>query len=68
VWRREHDNIVIVAPANPRTIEAAYDMLEALKDIIDQAEKTSIALPADLSDSIRVLGKAAVAKAEGSMS
>lgn len=45
--------------------QAAEQMLEALKDIIGQADKTHIMLPADLADSIRVFGRAAIAAAGG---
>ena len=44
---------------------AAPDMYQALKDIIEQAEKTHLPIGADLADSIRVFGKQALAKAEG---
>jgi len=44
---------------------AAKQMLEALKDVVEQADKTSMMLPADLADSIRVFGHAAIAKAGG---
>ncbi len=39
-------------------------LLEALKDIVEQAEKTKIMLPADLADSIKILGKQAIKNAE----
>ena len=45
--------------------QAAKQMLEALKDVIEQADKTSMMLPADLADSIHVFGRAAIAKATG---
>jgi len=51
--------------ANAHLIAAAPEMYEALKDIIEQAEKTLIMLGPDLADSIRVFGKQALAKAEG---
>ena len=51
--------------ANARLIAASPELLDALQDIVEQAEKTSMMLPADLSDSIRVFGKAAIAKATG---
>jgi hypothetical protein len=51
--------------ANARLIAAAPEMYEALRDIIEQAERTKMMLPADLADAIRVFGRAALAKAEG---
>ena len=50
---------------NAHLLVAAADMYEALKDIIEQAEKTHLPIGADLADSIRVFGKQAIAKAEG---
>ena len=50
--------------ANARLIAAAPDMYEALKDIIEQAEKTHFPIGADLANSIRVFGKQAIAKSE----
>jgi hypothetical protein len=49
--------------ARQRIEDAAPELLEALKDIVQQSE--TLALPADLADAIRVFGKAAIAKAEG---
>ena len=46
-------------------MSAAPDMYEALCDIVEQAEKTMMPIPADLADSIRVFGRAALRKAEG---
>lgn len=48
----------------PDLIAAAGDMAEALKDIIEQAERTRLPLGADLADSINVFGKQALAKWE----
>jgi hypothetical protein len=45
--------------------QAANQMLQALKDVVEQADKTSLMLPADLADSIRVFGRAAIAAAGG---
>lgn len=39
-------------------------MLDALKDIVETYDKTRLPLSADLADSIRVFGKAAIAQAE----
>ena len=50
---------------NANLISAAPGMYEALKDILEQANKTHLPLGADLSDSIKVFGKQAIAKAEG---
>lgn len=44
--------------------KAAEDMYEALKDIIEQAEKSHLPIGVDLADSIRVFGKQALSKAE----
>ena len=44
--------------------QAAKQLLEALKDVVEQADKTSLMLPADLADSIRVFGRAAIKAAE----
>lgn len=49
--------------ANSRLIKAAPDMFEALLDIIQQLELAKTPVPADLADSIRVFGKAAIKKA-----
>lgn len=38
-------------------------LLEALKDIVQQAELTRAMLPPDLADSIRIFGKQAIAEA-----
>jgi hypothetical protein len=46
-------------------VKAAPKMYEALKDIIEQAEKTHLMLGPDLADSIRVFGKQALAEVEG---
>lgn len=43
--------------------EAIPDMVEALKDIVEQAGKTKFALGADLADSINVFGKQALSLA-----
>lgn len=51
--------------ANGYLMAAAPDMYEALRDIVEQAEKTMLPIPADLADSIRVFGRAALEKAEG---
>ena len=40
------------------------ELLEALKDIVEQAEKTKTMLPADLADSINIFGKQAIKNAE----
>jgi len=53
------------AKVNATLGAAAPEMYEALKDIIEQAEKTHLPIGADLADSIRVFGKQAIAKAEG---
>ena len=50
---------------NPTLIASLPDVYEALKDIVEQADKTRVMLPADLADSIRVFGKQALAKAGG---
>lgn len=42
-----------------------YELYEALKDIIEQADQTLLPLGVDLSDSIRVFGKPALALIEG---
>lgn len=52
--------------ANALLIAAAPCLLEALKDIIEQFEALRGPRPPDLSDSILVLGKRAIAKAEES--
>ena len=57
--------LIFNEPGNAQVIEAAPDMLDALKDIVEQFERTRIAVPADLADSIRVFGKAAISKATG---
>jgi hypothetical protein len=57
--------LVFNEPANAQVIEAAPDMLDALRDIVAQFEKTQVPVPADLADSIRVFGKAAISKATG---
>lgn len=49
--------------ANAKLIAAAPDLLQALLDIIVQAERLPYGLPADLSDSIKILGKQAIKKA-----
>lgn len=41
------------------------ELLEVLQDIVLQYEKSSFPIGADLADSIRVFGKAAIAKATG---
>lgn len=46
-------------------IAAAPELMEALREIVEQFERTRMSVPADLADSIRVFGKAALAKAEG---
>ncbi len=51
--------------ANARLIAAAPELLEALEDIIEQADLTLFRIGPDLADSIRVFGKPAVAKAKG---
>lgn len=40
------------------------EMLEALKDIVEQFEATRLSVGVDLADSIRVFGKGAIAKVE----
>jgi hypothetical protein len=50
-----------------RLIAAAPELLEALEDIVEQSERTNMALPPDLADSIRVFGKAAIRKAKGEL-
>lgn len=40
-------------------------MLEALRDIVAQAERTKMMLPADLADAIRVFGRVAIKAATG---
>jgi hypothetical protein len=40
------------------------DLLEALKDIVHQAEITQQMIPADLADSINIIGKSAIRLAE----
>lgn len=39
------------------------DLVEALEDIVNQAKNTKMAIPADLSDSIRIFGDKALRKA-----
>lgn len=53
------------ADADARLIAAAPLMLEALRDIVAQAERTKMMLPADLADAIRVFGRAAIKAATG---
>lgn len=49
---------------NALLLVSAPRLLEALEDIIEQAEKTRLPLGADLADSIRVFGRQAVAVAK----
>lgn len=51
--------------SNANLIAAAPDMYEALEDIINQAKKTKMPIPADLADSIHILGERALRKARG---
>ena len=59
--RETHDR-----PARVRA--AAPDLFEALQDIVEQFEATMLPVGPDLADSIRVFGKAAIAKATGAAS
>jgi len=43
---------------------AAPEMLEALKDIVEQYQKTRLPVGPDLGDSIRVFGQQAISQAE----
>jgi len=61
IYTRSCDNY----KANANLIASAPELYEALEDIVEQAEKTKIMLPADLADSIRVFGRQVLAKAEG---
>ena len=45
--------------------KAAPELLRACKDVVKEVEKTKLPLGADLADSIFVLGKQAIASAEG---
>lgn len=51
--------------ANAALIAAAPEMYEALRDIIEQADRCMMMIPADLADSIKIFGRAALAKADG---
>lgn len=67
-WVTDSRSVLLASMDNQsdaQLIAAAPDLLDALKDIIEQAEKTRLIIGADLADSIFVFGKAAVAKAEG---
>lgn len=56
------------AVADYHLIAAAPELLDALKDIVRQFEKSRVMVGPDLADSIRVFGKQAIAKAEGDRS
>ena len=72
VVNTQYPNIGYKGPAvqknAPRKIEVYTDreleLLEALRDIVEQAEKTKIMLPADLADSINIFGKQAIKNAK----
>ncbi|HRY33427.1 MAG TPA: hypothetical protein P5531_10715 [Bacteroidales bacterium] len=57
-WGNDDEN-----EANMRLIAAAPDLLDALIDIIEQFECTTIDVGADLADSIRIFGRKAVHQA-----
>jgi hypothetical protein len=40
-------------------------MYEALRDVVELAERSKMALPPDLADAIRVFARTALSKAEG---
>lgn len=63
--KKKWEDIQIFNPKLAQLREAAPEMYEALKDIIEQAARTHLMLGADLADSINVFGKQALAKAEG---
>jgi hypothetical protein len=51
--------------ANVALVLAAPALLAALEDIVEEAKKTIMMLPADLADSIRVFAVPAIAAARG---
>ena len=67
-WGYHEDFGALIMPirlSNARLISAAPDLLETMKDIVEEASKTPMILPVDLSDSINVLGKQSIDRAEG---
>lgn len=59
------DGVMTADVATQRKLNAVDDMYEALEDIINQAKKTKMPIPADLADSIHILGERALRKARG---
>lgn len=59
------DGLMFAEAGTQRKLNAVDDMYEALEDIINQAKKTKMPIPADLADSIHILGERALCKARG---
>ena len=59
------DGLMLAEAGIQRKLNAVDDMYEALEDIINQAKKTKIPIPADLADSIHILGERSLRMARG---